>query len=480
MNNNTQNTEQSKWWALIGISLVSFLGCIDLTIVNTALPAIQMDLNTSITELQWVMNICLLALTGFMVIVGKLGDLYGRRLYLYIGMLLFALSSLGAGLASNVEWLIFFRFIQGIAIAVLYILPIAIIPSIFPQHHHGRATGLLVAANGVGLAIGPVIGGLIVSMSSWHWIFLINIPIILLSLVFCIKHLPESKDFAANKKIDWYGFILLATIIPAFILAIVQAESWGWLSIPILSLLAFSLIGIIGFYYIEKNVSAPIIQFDLFANRVYIVGLIANFSLAFFYAVDFFLIPLYLDYIHGLSVLQIGLTLLPATAMIAILSPMTGKMVDKHGPKGVLMAGYAFLTLSAILQIVFAPQDYFYFTVFAYILFGIGFACILSPSLVAAMSSIPQESSGVASGTVGTLHNFGGAIGLAIGTIIYTFYAGNTLNLADTQTVSEQSFLNGYDNAIGLLAVLSIVTFFIILFGLKKRIKTYTPNSKPQ
>lgn len=497
-------TEKQKWWVLIGISLSSFLGCIDLTIVNTALPTIQAELKTSVTQLQWVMNICLLALTAFMVIAGKLADLYGRRRFLYVGMILFAVSSLGAGLSPNIHSLILLRFIQGISIAMLYTIPVAIIPSVFPRHHQGRATGLLIAANGLGLAIGPVLGGVILAMLNWRWIFFINLPIIFLSFIFCWKNLSESKSIAESKKIDWFGFILLALSLSAFILATVEGGSWGWFSMTTLGLYLFSLIAMLAFYFVEKRVKAPIMNFSLFTNKIFIIGLIANFFLAFYYAVDFFFMPLYLHFIRGQTGLHIGLTLLPATAMIALLSAPAGRLMDKHGPKSILLAGYLLLTVSALLQVQFYQQTSLYFIVFAYILFGMGFACILSPSLVAAMSSVPKEVSGVAIGTIGTLHNFGGAIGLALGTVVYRLQAESALisqsmkqhtsigtwvnnavmdilnaieimqkathmNFTKIQYVFQQFFLKGYAAAMWLLVASSIITLLIILFGLNKK-----------
>lgn len=291
--------EQSKWFALTGISIAGFLGCLDLTIVNTALPAIQSDLNTAVTQLQWVMTILMLALTACMVISGKLADLYGRRLCLYFGLALFAASSLIAGLSPNIQWLIAARFLQGISIAFLYTAPVAIIPGLFPEHQRGRATGLLIGANGLGLAIGPVIGGLIVSTLGWRWIFFINPPIILITVLLCWHRLIESKSVTAVRKIDWWGFILLIIALPAGILGLVQGAIWGWLSIPIISLFIVAIIGLVLFYYVETKVSMPIIEFHLLANRVFLAGLGANFTLAAFYAVDFFLIPLYLHYIRG-------------------------------------------------------------------------------------------------------------------------------------------------------------------------------------
>jgi EmrB/QacA subfamily drug resistance transporter len=492
----------NKWYILLGLSLASFLGCIDLTIVNTALPAIQQDLQASVTSLQWVMNATLLALTAFMVISGKLGDLYGRRLYLYIGMAIFAVSSLGAGFSSNVEMLIGFRFLQGLGIAILYTLPIAIIPALFPKNEQGKATGLVIAANGVGLAIGPILGGFITAALSWHWIFFINVPLTLLSFAFCMNRLPETKSDDENKRIDWLGFSLLLTIFPSLILATVQGEFWGWTSWPILSLYAFSLIGFVAFVYVENKIKSPIISFKLFSNPVYIVGLFANFGLAFFYAIDFFLMPLYLHYMQGQTEMQIGLTLLPATGMIALLSSPIGSWVDKQGPKRALMLGCVLLTFSALLQIYFTQDSSIAFVISAYILFGAGFACILSPSIVAAMSSVPNHISGVAIGTIGTLHNLGGAIGLAVGTLIYQMQSESALMRAATeqhfsfgpwiqdaisetenavviiqsntaisaekaQAIFDATFLHGYSSVMVLLVATSLLTLLMVGVGLK-------------
>lgn len=417
-----KNAEKFNWPALIGISLASFLGLLDLTIVNTALPSIQVEFSSSVTQLQWVMNILLLALTATMVILGKLADTYGRRLCLYIGLALFALSSIGAGLAVNINMLIFFRFIQGIAIALLYTAPLAIIPNVFPAHQQGKAMGILVGLSSFGLALGPAIGGIMVSTLGWRWIFFINPPIILLCFLCCWKTLPESKK-ASSEKMDWLGFLLLLVSIPMLILAVVESQSLGFLSPLVLGLFMAAILGLFALYQVEKRVSAPIIDFTLLTRRVFVIGLVANFSLAAFYAIDFFLIPLYLHYIRGQTGSEIGFTLLPATLMVAFLSPVAGRIVDKNGPRGALIFGLLLLCVSALIQAQFTGQTPLYFVVGAYLLFGIGWASILSPSLTAAIASVPSESGGVAAGTVGTFHNFGGAIGLAFGTLIFTMAA---------------------------------------------------------
>lgn len=496
--------EISKWKGLFGISIAGFLGCLDLTIVNTALPAIQTSLNLSVAQLQWVMTSLLLALTTSMVISGKLADLYGRRLWLFIGMALFAVSSIAVALAPNLYFLICFRFLQGVAIAFLYTAPVAIIPSLFPEHQHGRATGLLIGANGLGLAIGPVIGGLIVSLLGWRWIFFINPPLILLSFLFCWHNIIETKSEAAVKKIDWWGFVLLLIAVPALILALVQGQNWGWSTAPIIILLVIAVLALILFYYVENKIAAPIIDFHLFANRIYLTGLATNFALALFYSVDFFLIPLYLHFIHGQTGYQIGLSLLPATAMVAVLSSVTGRMVDKKGPKVVLCLGLALFAISALLQAQFGATTSIYLILFSYLIFGIGWACILSPSIIAALSSLPKEAAGVGMGTLGTLHNLGGAIGLAVGTLIYNILSKKTLlsmlsheqipagkwvdqaiaNIDNALHILEnytglssdrvshffqQYFLSGYRGAMWFLVFTSLVALITAFFGLKNK-----------
>jgi len=497
-----KGTEKFNWLALIGISLASFLGLLDLTIVNTALPAIQSEFSSAVDQLQWVINILLLALTATMVILGKLADLYGRRLCLYIGFALFAVASLGAGFATSINMLIFFRFLQGIAIALLYTAPLGIIPNTFPAHQQGKAMGILVGLSSFGLALGPAIGGMIVSSLGWRWIFFINPPIVLLCFLFCWKTLQESKS-SITEKMDWWGFLLLLVSIPMFILAVVKSQTLGFLSPLVLGLLIAAIIGIVALYHIEKSNKAPIIQFSLMTRRVFLIGLVANFTLAAFYAIDFFIIPLYLHYIRGQSASEIGFTLLPATLLIALLSPIAGRIVDKQGPKGALIFGLIFLGVSAVVQAQFNAQTPLYWVVGAYVLFGIGWASILSPSLTAAIASVPSESSGVAAGTVGTFHNFGGAIGLAFGTLIFAIaakfnllYSLQNLHIANTSwvqaatanmdqalhlimsntnltsvgatTLFEHFFLHGYACVMWSLVVLALAALSFVILSFRK------------
>ncbi len=443
-----------KWWILVGVSIASFLGCIDFTIVNTALPAIQTGLSASVTQLQWIINIFILALSTFMVIMGRLADIYGRRLLLYIGMTVFGVASLGAGLATSIDGLIFFRLIQGISCAILYTASGAIVSNAFPVEERGKAIGTLFGVNGIGLAIGPVIGGILVSALSWRWIFLVNVPAILISLTICFISVHESRNLESSK-IDWFGFVALLIALPCLILGLTQGAAWGWSSVTTLSIFAVAILMFITFYFIEMKVDVPIIQFHLFINRMFITSIVATFALALFYCLAFFLMPLYLHNIRNETGYMIGLMLLPTTAMVALLSPIVGRVVDKFGAKLPLVIGFIFFTLSAFLQTQFAENSSLFYILLAFIFMGIGWACILGPSTVAALSSLPESMGAVAMGSSWTLHNIGGAVGLGVGVVVYRIYA-------------QQSFIHGYQAAMWLLVISSLLALAIIGFGMRK------------
>jgi EmrB/QacA subfamily drug resistance transporter len=417
----------NKWWVLTGISLASFLGCIDFTIVNTALPAIQTTLHASMSQLQWVINIFLLALCSLMVISGRLADIHGRRLIMYIGMLGFGLTSLGAGLSTSINVLLLFRLGQGIFTAILYPAPGAIISNAFPENERGKAMGALFGVNGIGLAIGPVVGGVIVSALNWHWVFLVNVPLIILSFIICAAHVKESRSTEHGTKIDWWGALFLMLGVLSLTIAVVKGDAWGWATAQTLGCFGAALMSFILLFFIEKNNASPIIKFGLFSNRQFTSSIVATFALGFFYVLAFFLMPLFLHHINGLNAYQLGLMLLPTTAVMAALSPIIGRATDKVGSKSLLVFGLIFFILSAGLQAHFTMHSSLIFLGLAFAAMGVGWAALLGPSTVAALSSVPESVGGVAMGSSWTLHNVGGIVGLAVGTVVYHYYAAKTL-----------------------------------------------------
>ncbi|GAA4554462.1 MFS transporter [Amycolatopsis samaneae] len=413
---------------LTGVGILSFLGCIDLTIVNTAAPQIRRELGATVTQTQLAVNVFVVALSMFMVAAGRLSDRCGRRRVLYLGAVLFGLSSLGAGLVTGVVPLIVFRFLQGAACAVLYTSSSTIVAGAFPEAQRGRAIGTLFAVNGIGLAAGPMLGGLLVGALGWHWVFLVNVPLVLVALAICAVSLAESRGEDAG--LDWPGLLLLMPGLAGLIFGVTFDDTYGWGSWQVLGSLGVGVVALTAFVLVDRRSAHPLIPFRLLAGRRFLSAVTAEFALAFFYTTALFLMPLYLSVVRGAGELAIGLMLLPATATVAVLSPFAGRVVDRFGPRAVLVTGFAAFAGSALLQSRFGADTGTGYVVVAFVLMGVGWASVLGPSAVMALSAVPPGSSGLAVGASWTFHNFGGAIGLAVGMTVFRAFGGGALNAA--------------------------------------------------
>lgn len=458
------DTGKQRYWMLAGVSIASFLGCIDFTIVNTAIPSIQTGLRAGVAQSQWIVTIFLIALCSFMVVAGRLADLYGRRRVLYIGMGVFGLASLGAGLASSIELLIAFRFLQGAACAVLYTATAAIVSNAFAEDQRGRAMGILFGVNGIGLAIGPILGGLLTSMWGWRSIFLANVPFVVLAYLLCVHNARESRS-DEQVKIDWPGLTLLVPGITAMLLGLAKGIDWGWTAMPTLSALAVAAVLLAGLLRWERNAPSPLIDIASVSNRQFLVAAIATSCLAFFYCAAFFLMPLYLHLAQHRDAFMIGIMLMPTTVTMALASPVVGRLTDRMGPVPLLLAGFLLLALSAALQAGFSADDATVHVVAAFTAMGLGWACLLGPATVAAIGSVPERQSGAVMGASWTLHNLGGAIGLSVATTVYRFVAG-----AVPGGSGEASFLDGYRAAMAVLlgvALLAAATIALLVHARK-------------
>ncbi|MGE8355085.1 MAG: MFS transporter [Microvirgula sp.] len=485
--------DRSRWLALAGVAIASFLGCVDFTVVNTALPAMQRDLGASIAQSQWVVTAFVMALSVFMVAAGRLADLHGRRRVLYAGMLLFGLASLGAGLAGGIHALIGWRLLQGLACAALYTASTAIVAHAFPLSERGRAIGLLFSANGLGLAIGPVLGGVLVSLLGWRWVFLLNVPLIAAGFALCAGHITESRSTGNGETLDRCGLLLLMLALPCLLLAITHGDQWGWRSARTLAAMVAGGLLFALLIRVERRQASPLIRFDLFGNVRFLAASAATFALAFFYCAAFFLMPLYLGLIRHQDSAMSGWLLLPTTAVMAAASPLAGRLADRCGTTWPLLAGFACLAVSAALQAGFDAGSGWPVVLVAFALMGLGWGSILGPSTVAALASVPPALSGVAMGASWTLHNLGGALGLSLATVLYrntasqallsqrpgldparaqalvadpatgaVRLAGPALSPADAEALISHGFLAGYQATMLLLLALSVGVLMLL------------------
>ena len=444
-----------RYLALLGVGIASFLGCIDFTIVNTAIPALRAELGMSVGDAQWVVTAFVMALTATMVASGRLADLHGRRRALYAGMALFGLGSLGAGLSQGMLQLVACRFIQGLGCSALYTASAAIVSQAFAPGERGKALGWLFAGNGLGLAIGPVAGGLLVSSLGWRWIFLINLPLLALSLLLCLRHVHESFEPGEGEAMDWKGLAVTLLALPCALLAISSAGAWGWLSWRSATAFAAALLLLGIVLAVEARAASPLINLKLLRQPSFAIAGMASAAPAFFYCGAFFLVPLYLSQERALDSHAIGWMLMPTTAVMALSSPWLGRMADRFGPQRVMLAGFACLAASAVLQAPFDLHTSWVDVVLAFALFGVGWACILGPSTAAALSAAPSAAVGAATGTAWTLHNFGGAIGLTLVTAVFQHFAG----------ADGVRFMSGYRPAMWLLGGVCLVALAMLAVG---------------
>ncbi|EGA64502.1 MFS transporter [Vibrio brasiliensis] len=484
--------------ALFGVGLASFLGCVDFTIVNTALPDIQAEFSSSLSLLQWVMNIFVIALSSMMVTMGRLGDIFSHERVFYTGVIVFGLSSVLAALSPNIDVLIIARLIQGISCAILFTNSGAIISHIFPADKQGHALGVLFGINGLGLALGPFLGGLLVDYMGWRWIFYINIPIIILSVFACVIAIPKPEHGKAKGSLDIPGAILVTLILGCLSVLFTQGSTWGWASSTSLSFVGIIALFSLGFVYVESKAVDPIVNFRILRNPQFSSSSIASFTLGAFYSLAFFLMPLYLSNIQHLAALDIGFMLLPTTAGVAIISPFVGKAVDKLGCKPIIIVGLLLLATSATLQAQFTINEATPFILVSFLCMGIGWGCVLSPSMTAAVTSVPQSYTGAAIGNIGTIQNTGASIGLAIGVAIFNSQfldnissgvgssVASTVHTGDlnqiTKVLEQQldlgtdaaaqivthGFMTSYSSAMLLLTALCSLSLLVLTFKMKR------------
>jgi EmrB/QacA subfamily drug resistance transporter len=409
---------QKRWLALIGISILSFVVFIDFTIVNTILPGIQRELHASVDELQWVMNAFFLMLTVFMVTMGRLGDIYGRRRVLYTGVIVFALASFLAGTAEDPEFLIACRFAQGIAGAIVLTCAVGLVSHHFPEAEQGRAMAVFMSVTGFGMAVGPVLGGLCLSALSWRWAFYVNVPVVILGFAIAWRSVEETPRLM-HERVDWLGLAFLTPGMAALVTAIIKGNNWGWDAPATLATGATALVLLSVFIGIERRVSSPIIDFKLLRRPQLLACSVMALTLGGFIALGSFMAPLYLQTVRNEIPYVAGLMLLPISSLVVIVPPVIGKLVDRNGPMPFLVAGQIFLAIAALVQIFFEPASPVWLVLVGLGLFGFGWGLQQATSALAATSAFPPASASLIIGVLYSIWNFGSSVGLAIGGLIF-------------------------------------------------------------
>lgn len=443
----SEATYSNKWLAFIGIALISFAGYLDYTVVNVALPTIQHDLGTNLTSLQWIMNSYFLALCVLATIMGRVGDLFGRRRCFYIGSVIFALASLIAGLSSNLPLLILGRLLQGVGGALIFPLGPSLLPQSFPEKERGKAIAWLGSMGGIALALGPVLGGFIVTHWGWRLIFLINIPIILLGIIFCVKTIKTSNQKNDYQPLDIKGMLFLSLSVCGIVLSLIHSQTAGWLNpLTIVSLLT-GIMASVFLVKVEQKQANPLVDFKDFSNPLFFSGAALCFLAGMLSAVILFFDPIYLQVVKLQSPQLSGFVLFSIPVAVFIISFFVVRLIARLGIINTILLGLAFACASTFLQIFFNQSTSIIYIIFAFVCFGCMWGLGNTVSIIAAQTAVGHERASAATGTVVTMFNIGGSVGLAISMVIYNFFGAC-----------------GFKGVIGFLFLLVLLVILLIKF----------------
>jgi EmrB/QacA subfamily drug resistance transporter len=463
--------ERKRWLALIVLCLGVLMIVLDTTIVNVALPSIRADLGFTETSLVWVVNAYILTFGGFLLLSGRLGDLFGHRKLFLLGITLFTFASAACGLANSQGLLIAARAVQGLGGAVVSAGSLALIMNLFTSPgDRAKAMGIYGFVGGGGGSIGVLLGGLLTSALSWHWIFLVNLPIGVAVCAGCVALLPVGKPLAERANLDVAGATTVTASLMLAVYAIVHSNEAGWTSAQTFAQLGISIALMITFLVIESRVSHPLLPLRMFALRNVATANVVGVLWAAALFAWFFISALYMQRLLNYSAMQVGLAFLPANIIMSVFSlGLSAKLVMRFGIRAPLSLG---LLVAAVGLVLFARAPaggtFVLDLLPGMVLMGLGAGVAFNPVLLAAMSDVAPDESGLASGVVNTSFMMGGALGLAI---VASLAAAHTDGLASAGADAVSALNSGYHLAFLLGAIAAAMAF--VLAGAFVRTRTH-------
>jgi EmrB/QacA subfamily drug resistance transporter len=427
-----------RGWTLAIVSIGLFMVVLDNLVVNVALPSLHRDLGASIQSLEWTVNAYVLSYAVLLLTGAALGDRFGRKRMFMAGIALFTASSAAAALAPSTELLIAARAIQGIGAAIATPLTLTLLADAFPPAQRGMAIGIWSAVSGIAVALGPLVGGAMVQVASWHWIFWINVPIGAALVPLAAVRLSESHG--SNAELDLRGLALGSTGLFGLVFGLVRSQSLGWANLEVLFSLAAGAITVVSFILHERRAEAPMLPMSFFANRGFAVTNVVSLAMYFGMFGSIFFLSQYLqDVLHN-SPLQAGVKLLVWTGATMVVSPLAGFFSERYGSRVFMAAGLGLqaIALGWIASTASLSQSYASL-IGPFILAGAGMALVFAPSANAVLSLVRSDQAGQASGATNAIRELGGVLGVSVLATVFTSHGGYG---------SAQAFVSGLRPAI--------------------------------
>jgi EmrB/QacA subfamily drug resistance transporter len=438
---------RNRWLALVVLCLGDLMIVLDVTIVGVALPSIREDLGFSETSLAWVVNAYLLTFGGFLLLGGRLGDIFGHRRLFLLGITLFTAASLACGLAGSQEVLVAARAVQGVGGAVVSAVALSLIVTLFTEPaERAKAMGVFGFVAAGGGSIGVLLGGILTDVLDWHWIFLVNLPIGIAVFALTVALIPSARREVSGRRLDAAGAVTVTASLMLAVYAIVNGNEQGWSSAQTLGGLGAAAALFAVFIAIESRVEAPLVPLGLFRLRNIAVSNVVGVLWAAAMFAWFFLSALYLQLVLGYSPLEVGLAFLPGNLIMGIFSlGISASLVMRFGIRPPLAVGLGLASLGLLL-FARAPVDgsFLVDVLPSMILLGLGAGMAFNPVLLAAMSDVEPKDAGLASGVVNTAFMMGGALGLAV---LASLAASRSDSLAASGDGPLASLTGGYHAA---------------------------------
>jgi EmrB/QacA subfamily drug resistance transporter len=424
-----------KWWILVVVSFGMFMALLDVTIVNIAMPAIITDLDTTVADASWVLNSYSLVLAVFFLSMGRVADKYGQKRVFIFGLVTFTLFSLLCGLAPNIAWLVAFRAGQGLGGAALLTISLAIVLGAFPRRQQGTAVGIWGALGTAAAAVGPALGGVLVSYGHWSWIFFVNIPIGIVAVIACAIIIPRSRPHATEGGLDIPGMLISGAGLFCLTLALVEGDAWGWTSGTIVALFAGAAVSFPLFMWWEMRTASPMFPVNLLRIRSFTAANTAVMFIGLAMGGTFLMLVIFLVSVLGYSELRaaLAITIMPVLALVV--APNAGRLNDRIGPRLPAAAGAACFGIGLTLLARLGGDTELWDVMWRAAFLGVGMGLAMPTLSAASMASLPPQVRGVGSGSLNTMRQVGFTVGVALVVAIFSHTVAQNAQQATREAV---------------------------------------------
>jgi EmrB/QacA subfamily drug resistance transporter len=417
--------KSQRIWTLVIVSLGLFMMVLDNLVVNVALPSIHRDLGASIQTLEWTVNAYILAYAVLLLTGAALGDRLGRKRMFMAGISIFTAGSAAAALAPSIGLLIAARAVQGVGAAVVTPLTLTLLAEAFPADQRGLALGVWSGISGIGVALGPLVGGALTQFASWHWIFWVNVPLGIALVPLASRRLVESRGDV--KHLDLRGLALASGGLFGIVYGLVQSQSLGWSNAEVVVGLAAGTVLLLAFIVQELRTPEPMLPMSFFANRGFAVTNAVSVAMYFGMFGSIFFLSQFLQNVLHNSPLEAGVKLLVWTGAVMVVSPLAGFMSERYGSRPFMVAGLGLQAVAlALLAMAASVHQSYASMVIPFVLAGSGMALVFAPSANAVLSSVRTSQTGQASGATNALRELGGVLGIAILATVFTSHGSYT------------------------------------------------------